>query len=268
MNFSMPPVVKNLLIINLIFFMAQQLLPNGEAFTNAFALHYWGSDQFRIYQLITYMFLHGSLSHLFFNMFALWMFGRIVEYDISSKRFLTFYMICGIGAALFNMLVVELQVMDVKAAMTAFINTPTPSGLSDLAAKELPILKQYMIGYQDFTAYVDNWQMFPSSVTFAAESVDLVQRAFLKQMDVITVGASGAVFGILLAFGMMHPNDRIMLLFPPIPMKAKYFVIGYGVIELVSGFIDSGGNIAHFAHVGGMLWGWLLLVYWKKKRLI
>lgn len=268
MNFSMPPVVKNLLIINIIFFMAQQLLPNGEAFTNALALHYWGSDQFRIYQLITYMFLHGSLSHLFFNMFALWMFGKIVEYDLSSKRFLTFYMVCGIGAALFNMLVVEFQVMDVKGAITAFANTPTPSGLSDLAAGKMPLLKHYMIGGQDFASYVDAWQASPSSASFATGAIDLVNMAFLKQMDSITVGASGAVFGILLAFGMMHPNDRIMLLIPPIPMKAKYFVIGYGIIELFSGFIDSGGNIAHFAHVGGMLWGWLLLIYWKKKRLI
>ena len=149
------------------------------------------------------MFLHGSFDHLFFNMFALWMFGRQLESEIGGKRFLTFYLITGIGAALFNMGVMEIE-------------------------------------------------FFGSS----------------QRLYALTVGASGAIFGILLAFGLMHPNDRIMLLIPPIPMKAKYFVMGYGAIELGLGFINSGDSIAHFAHIGGMFWGWLLLAYWKKKGYI
>ena len=268
MNTHIPPVVKNLLIINIILFMAQSLLPMGDLLTDTLALHYWQSDKFHVYQFITYMFLHGGLSHLFFNMFALWMFGRIIEYDLTSKRFLTFYMVCGIGAAIFNMLVAEFQNMGVHDAIVAFSNTPTPSALSELAATEVPALRNFLIGNQSFASFVDAWQVAPDSAIYAEQAIELVNTAFTHQIDSVTVGASGAIFGVLLAFGMIHPNDRIMLLIPPIPMKAKYFVIGYGVIELFSGFVDSGGNIAHFAHVGGMLWGFMLLLYWRKKHII
>lgn len=202
MRFETPPVVKNLIIINILFFAAQELLPNGlgEQLTNMLGLHYIGSPLFNPYQIVTHLFLHGSIEHLFSNMFALWMFGRILEYDLGSKRFLIYYMVTGIGAALLHSGVVALE----------------------------------------------NHGNVP--------------------FDVITVGASGAVFGILLGFGMLHPNDRIMLLIPPIPMKAKYFVIMYGVLELTLGFTGVASNIAHFAHVGGMLFGFPLLMYWKKRR--
>ena len=168
MRFQTPPVVKNLLIINVIFFLIQTLLPFGDDFTNLLGLHYWRSDSFNLAQLVTYMFLHGSFDHLFFNMFALWMFGRQLEYEIGSKKFLIFYILTGIGSGLFHMGVQEIE----------FVSGMIGNGYS------------------------------------------------------ITVGASGAIFGILLAFGLMHPNDRILLLIPPIPMKAKYFVMGYGAIEL------------------------------------
>ena len=151
----------------------------------------------RPWTLITYMFMHANFSHIFFNMFALWMFGRTLEYELGSQRFLTFYMVCGVGAALIQY-------------------------LTALAFGELPLL---------------------------------------------LVGASGAVMGLLLAFGVMHPNAVIMLLIPPIPMKAKWFVIIYAVIELFLGWRGV-GNVAHFAHVGGMLWGFLLLHWWKRRGTI
>ena len=214
--FSTPPVVLNLIIINLLFFLAQSFLPIGNAMTYNLSLHYVTSPDFHIWQLVTYMFLHGGTAHIFTNMFALWMFGRQLEYDLGPKRFLIYYMVCGIGAGLLQLLV--------------------------------------------------NWIQISVMQSSGASPVVIAQIA-----GGITIGASGAIFGVLLAFGMLHPNARIMLLFPPIPMKAKYFVIGYGVIELLWGIAGTssitnvGGGIAHFAHVGGMLWGFILLRYWKRK---
>ena len=189
-----PPVVKNLMILNALIWLAGFLLPQvDEVLIGYGALYNVLSPNFYSWQVVTYMFLHGGFSHLFFNMFALWMFGRTLEYDLGSKRFLTYYMVCGVGAGLIQMLV-----------------------------------------------------------------------CLLTGSNVPTVGASGAVFGILLSFGMLHPNNVIMLMFPPIPLKAKWFVIIYGALELMYG-VRGGDSIAHFAHLGGMLWGFLLLRYWKNK---
>ncbi len=214
-----PPVVKNLIIINALVFMAQSLLPNGlgDWITDNLALYYWGSDHFRVWQLVTHMFLHGGVSHLFFNMFSLWMFGRTLEYDLGSKRFLTFYMITGIGAALFYLLTNWIEIMHLQAS------------LADAPGAGL---------------------------------------ALMRMINTPTVGASGAIYGVLLGFGMMHPNVRIMLLFPPIPMRAKFFVIIFMVIEVLLGLSGPGDGVAHFAHVGGMLWAFLLLRYWKRTNKI
>lgn len=188
-----PPVVKNLIIINILVFMATSILPVGDRLLS-FATLSLGTPWFHTYQFVTYMFLHANLEHLFFNMFALWMFGRTLEYELGSRRFLVYYFVCGVGAALVQYLVA-------------------------LGFGELPL--------------------------------------FL-------VGASGAVMGLLLAFGVLHPDATIMLLIPPIPMKAKWFVIGYAVLELLLGWRGV-GQVAHFAHVGGMLWGLGLLWYWKQR---
>lgn len=264
MRFQMPPVVKNLLIINIIFFIAQSMLPFGKEMTNMLGLHYWGSEGFRLYQLITYMFLHGGMEHLFFNMFALWMFGKLLESEIGSRRFLIFYLVSGMGAAIFNMGVMDLEFMGVKEAVSSFLANPTPADFSILASTKLTI-----INMDKLSPFVDAWMAAPDNATYIGESVSIVKYALSHQLDSsLTVGASGAIFGILLAFGLMHPNDRILLLIPPIPMKAKYFVMGYAAIELILGFANSGGSIAHFAHIGGMLWGWALLYYWKKKGFI
>lgn len=217
--FATPPVVKNLIIINVLFFLAETILPSSTSdwMFEKMGLFFWESNYFRLYQLVTHMFLHANLSHLFMNMFTLWMFGRVLEYDLGSKRFLTYYMVTGIGAALLHLGVSWIEITHMKFAAAEAVSS------------------QYLI-------------------------TEIVQR-----INVVTVGASGAVFGVLLAFGMLHPNSIIMLLIPPIPIKAKYFVIGYGIIELFLGVSGAGGNIAHFAHVGGMLWGFILLRWWKKK---
>lgn len=195
--FQTPPVVLNLIIINVLIFMATALRPKAGNTIMEYCALSLGTPFFHVYQFITYMFLHVNFEHIFFNMFALWMFGRTLEYELGQKRFLTYYMVCGIGAALIQY-------------------------LTALAFGEFPL---------------------------------------------VLVGASGAVMGLLLAFGVLHPNAVIMLLIPPIPMKAKWFVVIYGVIELFLGWRGV-GNVAHFAHVGGMLWGFLLLQWWKQRGII
>ncbi len=206
-------VIMNLIMLNAVVFLAQILLDpaKGEWIVDTFGLHYWDSDKFAWWQPVTYMFLHGNWSHIFFNMFALWMFGRVMEYDLGPRRTFIYYMVCGVGAGL----------------LTICVNG---------------------IEFASLAGQYGN----------APQLTELIN-------DTVTIGASGAVFGILLAFGLMHPNDRIMLLIPPIPMKAKYFVIIYGIIELLLGLSGKQAGVAHFAHVGGMLFGWLLLVIWKKQ---
>ncbi|MCR5036134.1 MAG: rhomboid family intramembrane serine protease [Bacteroidales bacterium] len=213
----LPPVVKNLLIINFVFYLATIAFDYVWHIDLAqyLGLHYIGASDFRPYQFVTYMFMHGNFAHIFFNMFALWMFGNSIENAWGPKRFLIFYMVCGIGAGLTQELVQYIQLRDL----------------------------------------VDNYQY----VRLNGQSIPVDD--YLNMLT--TVGASGAVYGILLAFGMMWPNSRIYIYFA-IPIKAKWFVIIYGLLELFSGF-SSVDNVAHFAHVGGMLWGFLLILYWRHK---
>lgn len=209
--YQTPPVVKNLMIANCVALLAVELLPMGDKIIEYMALFNAESPFFHSYQVVSYMFLHGGLSHLFFNMFALWMFGRSLEAEIGSQRFLTYYLVCGIGAALL----------------------------------------QLGVGAVEYNYAVSHYGEF--------------SRAAIDLLRVPTVGASGAVFGLLLAFGVMHPNATIVLLIPPIPMKAKWFVIIYGLLELFFGMAGLQSGVAHFAHVGGMLWGFILLWYWKRR---
>ncbi len=203
-----PVVVKNLIIANCVVLLATELLPFGDLIIEHFALFNAESPFFRSYQVFTYMFLHGGVSHLFFNMFALWMFGRTLEYRLGSSRFLTYYLVCGIGAALL----------------------------------------QLGVGYAEYHH------------ALAAGSVSA-----MRLLGIPTVGASGAVFGLLLAFGVLYPNQIVALIFPPITLKAKWFVVVYGVLELVLGISGAQSGVAHFAHLGGMLWGFLLLWWWRRK---
>ena len=205
----LPPVVKNLLILNVLFFLADiSLQTRGIDLTQWLGLHYITAQDFYPWQFITYMFMHGNFSHLFFNMFALWMFGYALENHWGSKRFLVYYLITGVGAALIQTGVLALEIR----GMT--------QGLPPFAAQH----------------YIN---------------------------QIVTVGASGAVYGILLAFGMCFPNVPIFLYFF-LPIKAKWFVIIYGVIELFAGIGGTADGVAHFAHLGGMIFGLLLILYWRK----
>lgn len=230
---SIPMVTRNLLIINALVFMAYALLPIGTSMTRYLALFYFKSDFFYPHQLISYMFMHGSMGHIFFNMFAVFMFGRTLEMVWGPKRFLTYYLLTGIGAALLQTLIIFIRV----------------SALESEVSPEL---------LQSFYAGVSNL-----SVT-NTEGMVLSQIAQL--INTPMVGASGAVFGILVAFGMLFPNSELFIIPFPFPIKAKYFVMGYGAIELYLGFANNPtDNVAHFAHLGGLLTGLILVLYWKKK---
>lgn len=220
---NIPPVVKNLLIINILFWFASFTLASRLNLDYYLGLHYWGASMFNPAQMITYMFLHANFWHLFFNMFGLYMFGRILEEVLGPKRFLFYYFITGLGAAIVQQLMWTIEIHPIIESVNAQLGNGAAADL--LAQKEM----------------------------------------FLNQF--ITIGASGAVFGLLLAFGMMFPDQPLFLMFIPIPIKAKYFVIGYAVFELVFGVGNfSFDNVAHFAHLGGMLFGFFVLLYWRKKR--
>lgn len=231
----LPPVVKNLLIINVIFFLGTLGLErSGTDLVNMLGLHYFASKNFQIYQLVTYMFMHGSFWHLFFNMFALWMFGALLENTMGSKKFLIYYMVTGIGAGLIQMLVYYFRISAVEAQMSA---------------------ENINIVYQQGASLIKNDMNY----------TDLLMGKLNLLLNAATIGASGSVFGVLLAFGMLFPNQMIYVYFA-IPVKAKYFVIIYGLLELYMGVSNrAGDNIAHFAHLGGMLFGIFMLLYWRNK---
>lgn len=220
---SIPPVTKNLIIINVLFWVASLALPRiGVDLIDLLGLHFPGATDFKPYQIISYMFMHDtrSFTHVFFNMFAVYMFGRVLENVWGPKRFLIFYMVTGIGAGLIQELVWFIDLHDVLTSQYEMVN---------LNGTQLISKSEYLNFF-------------------------------------VTIGASGAVFGILLAFGMLFPNVPLYLMFIPIPIKAKYFVIGYGLIELFMGVSNfNGDSVAHFAHLGGMLFGFIMIKYWQKK---
>lgn len=236
---NIPVVVKNLLIINILMLMAIWAAnSSGIDLGNILGLHHWSSDLFRPHQLVTYMFLHGGITHLFFNMFALWMFGRILEQVWGSKRFLIYYMVTGIGAGIIQLLVTEIRLISLRDALS-------PEALEYALIHGLDLL---------------NGAKGPAELVNSDTFIETI-----LMINTTTVGASGAVFGILLAFGMLFPNTQLMLLIPPIPIKAKYFVIFYGLFELYSGLSNNpADNVAHFAHLGGMLFGYFLIKMWRK----
>ncbi|MCR4602647.1 MAG: rhomboid family intramembrane serine protease [Prevotella sp.] len=212
MREQMPPITKNLLIINILMFAARYVVTRYDIDLNALlGLHFFMASDFRPHQFITYLFMHGSFEHLFFNMFALWMFGRIIEQVMGQKRFLTYYMVCGIGAGLIQELVQYIHYLSLAPELSMF-------------------------SHDQLAEALNMWN---------------------------TVGASGAVYGILLAFGMTFPEERMFIIPIPVPIKAKYFVVGYAVIELLSAMLRSNDGVAHMAHLGGMLFGLFMLLHWR-----
>jgi len=229
---SIPPVTKHLLIINVLMWLATIVLAQGHVvdLQRWLGLHFWKGSNFNPAQLLTYMFMHDTrgVFHIFFNMFSLWMFGRILEKVLGSKRYLFYYISCGLGAGLLQELVWQFTWQDV---LVSSVSGPTASA-SD-------IIEAIRQGHADFTL-----------------------DSFYNSM--VTIGASGAVFGILLAFGMIFPNMPMYIIPFPFPIKAKWMVLGYGAIELIFGISGQMSNVAHFAHIGGMLFGFIMILYWKR----
>jgi membrane associated rhomboid family serine protease len=260
----LPPVVKNLLIINGLFFVATLSLESafGIDLVTLLGLHYFQSDLFRPYQFVTYMFLHGSISHVVMNMFALWMFGYLIENVWGSKRFLTYYMVTGIGAAIIQMFVHWIDISSVQSAANAFAQNPTLDGFIGFVKHYYP---RYYEAEGTLQSFINEWSVAGNRPGYASQSMEYIDQLMKLQMDVPTVGASGAVYGILLAFGMMFPNMLVYVYFL-FPIKAKWIVIFYGVLELSSGISNNpSDNVAHFAHLGGMIFGFFLILYWRKK---
>ncbi|MFO7977750.1 MAG: rhomboid family intramembrane serine protease [Bacteroidales bacterium] len=265
----LPPAVKNLLIINGLFFLATIALEQafGISLYRVFGLHFFGATDFAPYQFVTYLFMHGGFTHLFFNMFALWMFGNILENVWGPKRFLIYYFVTGFGAAIIHYIVVYYQLMPTLNAVDAFLADPSHDALKYFIESDVFQVASYQIQtnlrtfLQDYNAMMadDPQGALVRAVNFMHQyRVDLLNAP-------VVVGASGAVFGILLAFGMLFPNSLIYLFFA-IPIKAKYFVMIYGGLELYFGMANrAGDNVAHFAHLGGMIFGFFLIRYWNKK---
>jgi len=267
----LPPVVKNLLIINGLFFLAA--LGVGTAFkfdlNNLFGLHYIGADNFRPFQYVTYMFMHSTqnFSHILFNMFALWMFGNTLENVWGSKKFLIYYLVTGLGAGVIYTFWIHFQLAPTLNAIDLFLNNPSLPAFVEFRNSDFFQIGSYDI-QNNFNAFAGEFNRLivhnPSQAL--QESIHFMEQYRIDFLNAHTVvGASGAVFGILLAFGMMFPNSVIYLYFA-IPIKAKWFVILYGAFELYSGLSNNpNDNVAHFAHLGGMFFGFLLITYWKKK---
>ena len=260
----LPPVVKNLLIINGLFFLATVSLKTAYHIDLdvLFGLHYFKSDLFRPYQFVTYMFLHADVSHVVMNMFALWMFGYLLENVWGPKRFLTYYMITGIGAAVVQTLVSWWSYSGSEIAVQLYYQH---AGIENFVAfvKAYPPHTEQL--YDTLNKFLTEWNAQPMNQHNILLSKDLINQVWQSHISTPTIGASGAVYGILLAFGMMFPNMLVYIYFL-FPIKAKWIVIIYGALELYSGIVNSqGDNVAHFAHLGVMIFGFFLILYWKKK---
>ena len=215
---NIPSMTKNLLIVNLLAFAATWVLQQrGIDLTSMLGLHFFLASDFRVYQFFTYMFLHGGFTHILFNMFALWMFGSVIERVWGSKKFFFYYIVCGLGAGITQELVQYANYMYEGLAAYQYVNVGGEQMAMD--------------------SYINLWT---------------------------TIGASGAVYGILLAFGMIFPNERLFIIPFPFPIKAKWLIVGYIAIELFSAMSGPGDGVAHMAHLGGMLFGFLLIRYWQK----
>jgi membrane associated rhomboid family serine protease len=228
----LPVVTKNILLINIILFLACEAIPMlKEPLTG----YYFASPTFRIWQIVTHMFMHGGIGHLFMNMFGVYMFGALLESYWGPKKFLNYYLICGLGAFGLHQFISFLEIQHLMNILP-----------SELLSEVLSNGHQALMENKNY--------------------VDADAAKLNLAINVGLVGASGCLFGLLIAYGMMFPNSEMMLLFLPFPIKARYFVIGYGAIELLLALADrQGDNVAHYAHIGGMLIGFLILKYWQKQ---
>mgnify|MGYP001471473582 FL=1 len=257
--FQLTPAAKNILIINGIIFILSDFVGLRSYIIESFGMRYFHSENFQPYQILTYMWVHGGFGHLFSNMFSVLIFAPILEKVWGSKKFLIYYLATGIGAGILYSGINYYENYSFEVKVKSYEQNPSPESFRKL------VLNNSSEYYNQLYDFIDSYEQNPSS------SNDNLSIAYANDLlkvksDVPMVGASGAVFGILLAFAMLFPNMELMLLFFPIPIKAKYVVLVYGIYELWSEINRMpGDNVAHFAHLGGMLIGYLILKYWKRK---
>lgn len=253
------PMVKNLLLITVAAYLIPALL-SWDQVNSYLGLWHISSPFFKPYQFFTYMFAHGGLWHLVFNMFGLIFLAPMLEHFWGPKKFLAFYIITGIGAGVFYEGVKYTQTIPMKNKMEEYIVNPNPDDFAMYMSK-------YGARYWDEN--MDNFMdyYYKHENEGEAQSVSYVQQVYARVINVPMVGASGAIYGILMAFGLLFPNTQLMLLFPPIPIKAKYFVLILGGIAIYSEFTSHGtDNVAHLAHLGGMLFAFIMIRVWSKGR--
>jgi len=264
---SLPVVVKNILIINVLFFLADFSLGNTFHIDLAQQLgfHNFTSPDFKPYQLVTYMFMHGGIGHIFFNMFAVWMFGRVLEEVWGGKRFLLYYFVTAMGAIVLQGIISYIDLSMAQGKIDNFMSYPAPDVFEQIYKTHFKGIfnKEY---HNMVKGFISEYYANPGNSAIVEESKGILKEWFVLKRDMPTVGASGAVFGVLLAFGMLFPNTMLYVYFA-IPIKAKYFVMIYGALELYLGIANNpGDNVAHFAHLGGMIFGFFMIKYWNKNR--
>ncbi len=264
---SIPPVIKNIIIINVVVFLATWLTENvmhTDFMIRHFALFSVRSELFAPHQIVTHMFMHANLAHIFFNMFGVFMFGRILEQLWGSKKMFIFYLVTGLGAAFIHLTVNYFQMGHMMNLVNEFNAHPSYSLFNEIATKYGTRLQNY----DQIMNFMQEWFYKPDDLSFVNTARSyLPDIVYTGNLNVPTIGASGAVFGLLIAFAMMFPDVELMLIFLPIPIKAKYFVPIYALLELffgVAGF--RWDNVAHFAHLGGALFGFILVKIWKRNQ--
>ncbi|GAB3952972.1 rhomboid family intramembrane serine protease [Spirosoma harenae] len=254
--FNFTPVVRALLIINVLVFLV-----TNNAIIEQFGLHSFLSDRFNPIQLLTHMFLHGSFNHILSNMIGLIVFGPMLEQFWGPRRFTFFYFFCGLGSAFLFSGVNYYEMHDVYESVQAYRAAP---GYDNFSA----FVDQHAASYYDqLLPFMEKFRSNPTSSQLIQTSIGFVNQLFTNQVDEPMVGASGAIFGVIMGYGLLFPNTQLFLLFPPIPIKAKWLVIFYGAFELYSGIYRAqADNVAHFAHIGGMLFAFILVKYWGSQR--
>lgn len=257
----LPKGIKNILIINILLFFATYVFAKANIcnLNQWLGLHYFKAPDFHVWQFITYMFMHANFGHIFFNMFALWMFGAVVENEWGTRKFLVYYLITGIGAALTHYLITAIEVAPAMSLFNQFLDAPSLETY------------RYLVENNQITqlqgALQNNYNILinhPESLNDLVAATISLQDSYLNSF--VLIGASGAIYGVLLAFGWMYPNNMIYIYFL-FPIKAKWFVLIFGLIELAYGVLGTSDGVAHFAHLGGMIFGVLLLWLWHRDDL-
>jgi membrane associated rhomboid family serine protease len=267
MNSRITPYVQTLLILNIGLFILANFLTSLDLY-NKLPLYGVYSGNFQPFQFVTYMFMHaeiqhGGFMHIFGNMLGLYIFGPLLEYFLGSKKFLTLYFVCGIGAGLLSWGVNAYEVRGISGDAQAYFQNPDPD------AYNIFINEHFKIGHDipEISKSIEDYTSEPENSKYVNDSKDVVRLIVAQQSNFSLVGASGSIFGILMAFALLFPNTELILLFPPIPIKAKYLVGAYALFEIYSLYINRpDDNVAHFAHITGMIFAFILIRYWKTNR--